>query len=363
MIDALFRAGADITRRGEGGLTPLHLAAASNEAVSVIEMLIAAGSDVAARDDDGLTPLHMAAANNSSAAIPLLAANAEIEARDKNGWTPLHWAASKEVNLATRILKVADKEIATGKVSRYSRWLSSGLSSGVEVLLAAGANTSAKDSTGKTPFDHAQENEIFKKTDGFWLLNDARFGVISKSIMVGSCPTPIKVSLKGIWHGAVQNSESSDILRRNPARKATIAAVYDAERPETLNATVLSLNSVEKFQGDINSETFEKLASTMASLLGSPSSEFLDELKMAVDERAATYGENVTFSLSDNIESGDDFVTIYGQSQAAGGVKADVAGMFRRIAGCVINVNFSILSGEESPAQLYTAVHDFHLDQ
>jgi len=364
VVDVLLSEGADLTSRGEGGLTPLHLAASNNESASVAEVLIAAGSDVLARDDDGLTPLHMAAADNSSAiTLSLLAAKSEIEARDNNGRTPLHWSALQEENLATKFLRDTDRETSkASELKSFIRWSGSSKSSVIASLIGSGAIASVQDDDGKSPFDYVEDNERLEGQPGYWLLNEARFGPIKNSMMVGSCPSPIKLGLRGVWNGALKNDKSVETLRANPARKAIIAAIYDAKGSERLSATILSLGSIDKFQGNISSATFETLVSTMASQIGTPSVMFIDQLELAVSELAKDYSSDVTFSFSNNIESSDNFAIIYGQSEAGHSVAFDVAVVFRHIAGCIISINFSILSGEKSLKHLHAAVHDFKVE-
>lgn len=45
----------------------------------------------------------------------------------------------------------------------------------ITTLLKAGADGKAKDSWGRTAFDHAQNNKKLKGTDAYWKLNDARY--------------------------------------------------------------------------------------------------------------------------------------------------------------------------------------------
>ena len=89
MTDCL-QSGADPKARDEGGRTPLHRAAESNENPAVIEALLDAVADLKARDKDGETPLHRAAGFNESLAIitALLDAGADLKARDSLGETP-----------------------------------------------------------------------------------------------------------------------------------------------------------------------------------------------------------------------------------------------------------------------------------
>ena len=104
----------------------------------IVDLLLSAGVQVAARDGDGRTPLHVAAASdNATVAKALIAAGAQVDARDKRGGTPLHAAA-----------RVADLDWAV--YDHQYRALS------VKVLLAAGATTDARDRDGRTPLQTAR---------------------------------------------------------------------------------------------------------------------------------------------------------------------------------------------------------------
>ena len=45
----------------------------------------------------------------------------------------------------------------------------------ITILLDAGADGTAVNSDGQTPFDLAKDNEALVGTDAYWALNDARF--------------------------------------------------------------------------------------------------------------------------------------------------------------------------------------------
>ncbi|MDE0446274.1 MAG: ankyrin repeat domain-containing protein [Spirochaetaceae bacterium] len=87
-------AGADVLARDESGWTPLHFAAALDDA-SIVGLLLEYGADVWARDDNDWTPVHFAAARDGDASVidVLVDHGADVSARDDKGWTPLHWAA------------------------------------------------------------------------------------------------------------------------------------------------------------------------------------------------------------------------------------------------------------------------------
>ena len=149
---AAVRNAPDVNARDEGGLTPLHYAAALGSPES-IAALLAAGADLDARDERGGAPLHWAAVvgytidkGHSENIAALLAAGADINARDEEGDTPLHWSAL------------------------------SGTPEQVAALLDAGASGSVKNTHGETPFDQAKWNFRLKGTGTavYWALNDAQ---------------------------------------------------------------------------------------------------------------------------------------------------------------------------------------------
>lgn len=73
-IELLVRRGADVHRAGEGGYTPLHLAA-SRGCLPVIEMLLAEGADAGAVTNDGRTAARIAAERGFPGAAERLGAS------------------------------------------------------------------------------------------------------------------------------------------------------------------------------------------------------------------------------------------------------------------------------------------------
>jgi len=69
-----------------------------------------------------------------------------VNARDEDGYTPLHLAVRWSDNPGVLIL-----------------------------LLDTGADASAEDENGKTPWDYAKGRDGLKGTDAYWRLNEARF--------------------------------------------------------------------------------------------------------------------------------------------------------------------------------------------
>ena len=93
LLRALRAAGADLSAAGEGGMTPLHLAARSGRMGALAVLLEAAPSAAvlgAMMNPGGATPLHLAALNKRPLVVQaLLAAGADKHATNANQETPL----------------------------------------------------------------------------------------------------------------------------------------------------------------------------------------------------------------------------------------------------------------------------------
>ncbi len=101
----------DIAATIKGGVTPLHLAAATDLHAGV-KLLIEHGAPINAKTDTGFTPLHWAASRDSAESAALLIDNgADVDAVAKGGITPLHWAALKNASSVIQRLIDADADI------------------------------------------------------------------------------------------------------------------------------------------------------------------------------------------------------------------------------------------------------------
>ena len=169
VLDALVTAGADRQARLNDGRTLLHLAAQNNQNPAVIDTLVAAGARPMGRDRTGRTPLHLVARNNNPAMIvqALLAAGAQLNAQDEDGNTALHLAASYH-----------DEDRHGGAA--------------IAALLDAGADPTARNAAGQTPWDLADENDALRGSDGYWLLNDARFNAPGPDVQTPTATPPAR---------------------------------------------------------------------------------------------------------------------------------------------------------------------------
>lgn len=141
LVRELLNAGAPVDNYGSetaADVTPLMESVDELEPyydasrLLLTQLLLSAGADVARRDNTGRTALHYAVGAGRMAVEVLLAAGSDVNAADDGGATPLHEA------------------IVRGNVPA------------IEALCQGGANSSARDHTGRTPADLLSEDK-----DGF----------------------------------------------------------------------------------------------------------------------------------------------------------------------------------------------------
>lgn len=185
-MQALHEAGANVTVRGPGGATPLHLAAKRQDsaAAEIIRFLVGAGADVNFRDERGWTPLHTALRFGSTDTVEaLLKCRADVDAETPEGLRPVHIAGMARTAEPLRLVLAAGADpnepspdgfyvlesvlcyssiavagkslkeaLAKTPPESFCAWVDDmAAASKVESLLAAGEDPNAVGRTGWTP--------------------------------------------------------------------------------------------------------------------------------------------------------------------------------------------------------------------
>ncbi|XP_049803906.1 serine/threonine-protein phosphatase 6 regulatory ankyrin repeat subunit B-like [Schistocerca nitens] len=161
-VEVLIKAGADVNAVDMDGATPLLMQTRCYY-YEVTELLVAAGADLTASDKDGQRLIHRAALAGSTTGIDnLIDIWPSTWGCDHHGNTILHFATRYGQNrlkciehIVMRKLVSVDERNMEGQTAlatllQHSSHRSSAQRE-VEILLAAGANPTAKDNKGNTP--------------------------------------------------------------------------------------------------------------------------------------------------------------------------------------------------------------------
>lgn len=180
VVAVLIDNGAAIDAKNtEERLTPLHLAAASDEHIDTATLLLERGANIEARDSRGRTPLHLAIEKSSHAIVALLLdKGADVWARLHRGGSCLHLAASVHDAALTELLLDkgidANTQNANGVTPLYFAVMrggfavsilygtyettldkSNGQMETIELLIERGADINAVNAYGETPLHRA----------------------------------------------------------------------------------------------------------------------------------------------------------------------------------------------------------------
>lgn len=161
LVGVLVAAGASPNTRGEGGGTPLHIAAGAGSDGMVTTLLVR-GAEKDALDDEGSTPLFKAAHNGHSGVVDtLMAAGADADIEGGEWGTPAILQAVCEghvgvlevlANYGVDLTAVAGRWKCTPLIILAARVNQAGV---IEYLIEAGVDIESKAQGGSTPLLNA----------------------------------------------------------------------------------------------------------------------------------------------------------------------------------------------------------------
>ena len=229
VVAVIGKGGADLNARDEKGRTPLHTAAVFSAEPEIVAALIEAGADLTVRDKRGRTALEFGQKFSKSPAVVAVLSKFTVSKETKiatqrrqverrpastqiscekwntpsffrdanlpdllrclktkdantrggNGRTPLHYAAQGEKPALVTALAGAGAD-ANARDERggwtplhLAAWFSN-TPSVLDALLAVGADPTAMDKAGKTPWDYAAQNAALKDTGPYRRLSEER---------------------------------------------------------------------------------------------------------------------------------------------------------------------------------------------
>lgn len=162
-IQLLAAAGADVNAAGDMlGMKPLQLASIAGN-INAVKALLAAGADMAAADDPGMTALHSAAEDGNVAVVQaLVGTKCDLEAQDDLGRTALHLAAENGKIGVVKVLVGAGSDLEAGDFGGHTALHAAageGKAGVVQVLVEVGSDVEARDGlTGATALIHAAKD-------------------------------------------------------------------------------------------------------------------------------------------------------------------------------------------------------------
>jgi ankyrin repeat protein len=164
IAELLISKGADVNAPLSVGTTALHYMAkySDERGLDMVGFLLTRGAKVETEDRDGISPLHSACENKDSAIAELLIrGGADIHKRTRQGATPLHFAVNAGHTFLVGLLlekgaNVNDAQNAEG-VTPLHVAAANGHAEITKLLLSRHADASAKDKSGRTPAQLAED--------------------------------------------------------------------------------------------------------------------------------------------------------------------------------------------------------------
>jgi len=186
---------------------------------------------------------------------------------------------------------------------------------------------------------------------------------LAEEITVGSCPSNIIVERLGEWAALSNDGEIVETLRSNPNRTNEVAAAFMTDDAGSLEVVVLSLRSLERYQGDISESDFIALRAEFAKAFQGPTPEMQTKIDEVIEGNFSGTGASAS-----HLKYGPS-VMDPGKFIGFAITEADIPGLgvglyqtamkMQYIRGCIVQANFSIAVSPSSRDRLDQAISDF----
>jgi len=186
---------------------------------------------------------------------------------------------------------------------------------------------------------------------------------LSEEIAVGSCPSEIVVERKGEWTDVTNNTEMVEVLQANTERTNDVAAIYVVEDEGMLEAKVVSLQTLERFQGGISEADFNAIRAQFVEAFKGLSQEMQKKVDKVIEGNLS--GTDLTMShlrFEPSVSSPGKFIGFALTElnvPELGATLYETAIKMQHIRGCIVQANFAIAFSSGSRARLERAISDF----
>jgi len=187
-------------------------------------------------------------------------------------------------------------------------------------------------------------------------------GALTEELTVGSCPSKIIVERTGEWGPLSNDLDTVRKMKSNPNRTNSVAAAYFTA-DNNMEVIVLSLLSLEDFQGGINESDFNFFRSEMEEAFKEPSLDMKSKINKVIEGNLSgtgAAGSHLNYEVASSspgmfIGSAITEMDIQGSETQL----YETAMKMQHIRGCVVQANFSIAVSEGSRDRLNQGISDF----
>jgi hypothetical protein len=185
----------------------------------------------------------------------------------------------------------------------------------------------------------------------------------AEPISVGSCPDPIDIEKRGEWRGLQNESDLVASMQGNPQSSRNVAAVYVVDGADMLEVTVISLRSLEPYQGRLSEADFKAIRREFANAFKGPSPEMQDKIDRVVKGNLNGTGMSAGHLKYEPAVISPGMLVGHAVTEVDApewsGSLFHTALKMQYLRGCIVQANFSVLVSPGSRDRLNQAIDDF----